>query len=247
VGIDHEQHAGELRHVLDAAERLQQVVALAAEAELLALGQREHGAVLLHLLEAAQALERALHGLEVGERAAEPALGDVELAGSRGLLADDVLRLLLGADEQHRLAARADVDDRLERAAEQLDRVLQVDDVDAVARAEDEGLHLRVPAAGVVAEVDARLEQLAHRDGRRAGIAHRVGLGGFHVVLRWFPPAPSSAPGTRVERARPGASEAVSFGSSPVFRGRARSTTRPERAQARESAWFPVSVLPCEP
>jgi hypothetical protein len=38
--------------------------------------------------------------------------------------------------------------------------VLQVDDVDAVAGAEDVLLHLRVPPAGVVAEVNARLEEL---------------------------------------------------------------------------------------
>src|SRR5262249_7715465 len=60
---------------------------------------------------------------------------------------------------------RRGVDDRLERLAEQLDRVLQVDDVNAVAGAEDELLHLRVPPAGVVSEVHARLEQGAHADG----------------------------------------------------------------------------------
>ena len=41
-------------------------------------------------------------------------------------------------------------------------RLLQVDDVDAVALGEDEALHLGVPAAGLVSEVDTALEQLAH-------------------------------------------------------------------------------------
>ena len=43
-------------------------------------------------------------------------------------------------------------------------RLLQVDDVDAVALGEDEALHLRVPATGLVPEVDAALEQLLHGD-----------------------------------------------------------------------------------
>ena len=44
-------------------------------------------------------------------------------------------------------------------------RLLQVDDVDAVALAEDVVLHLRVPALGLVPEVDAGFEQLLHGDG----------------------------------------------------------------------------------
>ena len=40
----------------------------------------------------------------------------------------------------------------------------QVDDVDAVPFAEDVFLHLRVPALGLVAEVNARLQQILHRD-----------------------------------------------------------------------------------
>ena len=43
-------------------------------------------------------------------------------------------------------------------------RLLQVDDVDAAALAEDERLHLGVPAPGLVAEVDAGLQQLLHRE-----------------------------------------------------------------------------------
>jgi hypothetical protein len=148
-------------------------------------------AVLFLLLELAQPIERSLDRLEVGERAAQPALRDIELPGPRRLLADHVLRLLLGAHEKDLIAARADVDDRLERRAEQLDRVLQVDDVDAVARTEDERLHLRVPAPGVVAEVNPGLEQLPHRDGRAARVLRVCSFHDFSVV----PPASSPATG----------------------------------------------------
>src|SRR5262249_56333082 len=43
-------------------------------------------------------------------------------------------------------------------------RLVQIDDVDAVALAEDEATHLRVPTARLVAEMDAGLQQLLHGD-----------------------------------------------------------------------------------
>jgi hypothetical protein len=40
--------------------------------------------------------------------------------------------------------------------------LLQVDDVDLVTLAEDEGGHLRVPEAGLMSEMDARFQHLSH-------------------------------------------------------------------------------------
>lgn len=81
-------------------------------------------------------------------------------------LGDRLLRLALGADEQH-LAARGDGRaDEFQRTREQRHGLRQVDDVDAVAITEDVGLHLRVPAVGLVAEVRAGLDELLHRDDR---------------------------------------------------------------------------------
>ena len=50
------------------------------------------------------------------------------------------------------------------RGVDAVERLLQIDDVDAVALAEDEPLHLRVPAPGLVTEVDTGLQQLLHGD-----------------------------------------------------------------------------------
>jgi hypothetical protein len=47
----------------------------------------------------------------------------------------------------------------------QLHRLLEVDDVDLVALAEDVLGHLRIPVARLVAEMDAGLQHLTHRDG----------------------------------------------------------------------------------
>ena len=76
----------------------------------------------------------------------------------------DLLRLALRADEQDVAAAGDGLGDEVERALEEARRLVEVDDVDAVARAVDERPHLRVPALGLVTEVDARVEELAHAE-----------------------------------------------------------------------------------
>ena len=71
-------------------------------------------------------------------------------------------------------------------------RLLQVDDVDAVALGEDEALHLGVPAAGLVSEVDTALEQLAHgHDGH--GTSFRRAPRGARVKAD-----PSAGPASRL-------------------------------------------------
>ena len=107
---------------------------------------------------------RARDRLVVGQQAAEPAVVDVRHAGRGGDLLDAVAGLLLGADEQDRAAAVRDLAGELLGLLEQGLRLEQVDDVDAVALAVDETAHLRVPAAGLVAEVDSGFQQLLETD-----------------------------------------------------------------------------------
>src|SRR5207302_6790819 len=91
------------------------------------------------------------------------------------------LRLALGADEQNSLAFDGGILHKLGRVLEHLQRLLKIDDVNAVALAEDEFLHLGVPALGLVPEVDARFEQLFHGDVRQT-----TSLYGLHPPrYRW--------------------------------------------------------------
>jgi hypothetical protein len=153
-----------LVHVADAREVLLELRELARQLDDFLLRQAIEGAVRLHLLDGAEALDRALDGLEVGQHAAEPAVVDVELPGALRLFGDDLLGLLLRADEEDLLALRDEVRQPIEGPIEEPDRLLQVDDVDAVSRAEDVGLHLRIPTTGLVPEVGPRLQHLAHSD-----------------------------------------------------------------------------------
>jgi hypothetical protein len=45
-----------------------------------------------------------------------------------------------------------------------MEGLVEVDDVDAGAFTEDEPLHLWIPSPGLMPEMDARLQQLLHRD-----------------------------------------------------------------------------------
>ena len=76
----------------------------------------------------------------------------------------DVLRLALGADEEDAPVVARELPHELGGLIEHLDRLLQIDDVDPASTTEDVPLHLRVPATGLVTEVNAGFEQLLHRD-----------------------------------------------------------------------------------
>src|SRR5690606_8278818 len=82
--VDHEQRVGQAAHFLDAAQRGQQLVALTAQAQHFVLDQLLEGAVGLGGLQLLEAADRLLHGGEVGQRAAQPALGHVRHAATLG-------------------------------------------------------------------------------------------------------------------------------------------------------------------
>ena len=150
--------SGALSRLVETAEVARQLLVLARELELLLLREALERAGLDHVLELAHALDALVDRPEVREHAAQPAEVDVGHPGPRCLLLDRVLDLLLGGDEQDRAAAGDEVAGERVGLFDPADRLLQVEDVDAVALREDESLHLRVPTAGLVAEMDPSLE-----------------------------------------------------------------------------------------
>ena len=163
VGVDHEDQIRQAAHVLDAAERALQLVALAGQLQGLLLGETDRG-LGEPAFELAQAADRVRDRLPVGQHAAEPAVVDVVLARAAGAAGDRLLRLALGADEQDPAAARGDVAGRDQRLVQQRHGLGQVDDVHAVAHTEQIRRHPGIPAPGLMTEMDAGLEQLAHRE-----------------------------------------------------------------------------------
>ena len=124
----------------------------------LELARVAHALVFLHLVDA------LLDGLEVGEHAAEPTLVHIRHAALLGVRLNRILSLTLGTDEHDRSAVRSEVPNVGVRVLETVERLIQIEDVDPVALAMDESLHLRIPTPRLMTEVDARVEQLLHRD-----------------------------------------------------------------------------------
>src|SRR5262249_38717202 len=153
---------------------------LALDLQHLFLGHALEGAVLRHPLDGAQPLDRALDRAKIGEGSTQPAIGYEELTAPFGLFLNDLLRLLLGAHEQHAVATANRVDQEAVGTTEQPHSMLQINDMDAVTRPEDVRPHLRVPAFGLVPKVYASLQKLAHRD---RGILRL--LLSFHPILRF--------------------------------------------------------------
>ena len=174
--VQDEHGIGEALHLGDAPEVALELLELAAEEQGFLLGHGfelaggAHAAVLLHLG------HPLADGLEVREHAAQPPLVDVRHADLLGVALDRVLRLLLRADEEHGATVGDEVADEAVGGLDPNQRLLEIDDVDAAALTEDEALHLRVPTAGLVSEVDTGFEQLLHGDDGHDGLPSRGSL-----------------------------------------------------------------------
>jgi hypothetical protein len=81
----------------------------------------------------------------------------------RGFL-NGLLGLFLGAHEEHALAFAHGVREKIAGGFELAKRFAEVDDVDAVASIEDKRLHLGIPPFGLVAEMNAGVQQFLNAD-----------------------------------------------------------------------------------
>ncbi len=94
-------------------------------------------------------------GVVVGEHSAQPALIDEGHSHALGVTADRLLSLLLGSNEQNRAAFCDSVAYKGVGLLDSVQGLNEVDHIDAATLAVDESLHLGIPTAGLVSEVDA--------------------------------------------------------------------------------------------
>ena len=176
--VNDDDGTGLLGHIGDTGQILLKLVELAAEHRgfLLVLG--ELAAVSLGgSLELTHALDGRTDRLGVGERTAEPALGDVELADGGRAVLDEFGNLLLGGDEEDVLTGENGVAEELGGFVEESDALGEVDDVDTVALIEDITFHLRVPTLRLVTEVETGVEHILESNTRKGGGRH------FHLFI----------------------------------------------------------------
>ena len=149
-------------HLGNAAKHPLQLGAFPGQHEDFLLGTTLKTALRLHCLQFLHAVQTLRHGLEVGEHTAQPPVVHIRHANTLSLFLDGFLGLLLGANIQNGAAVGDGFLDELESLINVGEGLLQVNDVDAVAFSEDEAAHLRVPTAGLMAEVHTRVQKLAH-------------------------------------------------------------------------------------
>ena len=167
--VDDEDHVGQAVGLTQAAEHALQLFELVLQTDGFLLRQRLELAGFFAPLEVFHAPQARQNGGEVGQRAAHPALVDEWHASLGGLFGDGVLGLLLGADEQHGFAFGGLLTDKRHSLVEATHRLLQIDDVDAVALGEDERPHTRIPPTRLMAKMHPRFEQGLHLDRCRHG------------------------------------------------------------------------------
>ncbi len=100
-------------------------------------------------------INTGLDGAEVGESAAQPALIDIIHAAALGFRFDRFLGLFLGADEENGAAVSHDLFDKFLGFDQQFDRLLQVNDMNAITFGEDIFLHPGMPTAGLMTEMSS--------------------------------------------------------------------------------------------
>src|SRR6185312_7521783 len=173
--VDHEHGIRERVHVLDPAEAPLELFHLAAQLGRLFLATLLQSPGGSQLSDLPEPLDGLADGLEVREHAAQPALVHERLAGPLGLLLDRLTRGALGADEEDRAPVGDHALDEVRGLRIERLRLLQIDDVDLVAFAEDERGHLRVPEAGLMSKMDPRLQHLSHGHAGHGKSPVRVG------------------------------------------------------------------------
>ncbi|CAB4700097.1 unannotated protein [freshwater metagenome] len=77
---------------------------------------------------------------------------------------DWILSLLLSADKQHGSSVGDKVTDKGVRLFDTTQGLMQVDQVDTTAITVDESLHLGIPTAGLMAEMNSGIQELLHSD-----------------------------------------------------------------------------------
>ncbi len=99
--------------------------------------------------------------MEVSKHPTDIALDDIRLARVHSLLGYGQLGLLFGADEKNLASGFGHSSDKLSSPLEKIERLVEVDDVDAGPLGEHILFHLRVPPARLVPEVDPGLQKFS--------------------------------------------------------------------------------------
>ncbi len=160
--VDHEQRCRQTFHVLDAAQAAVQLFQFALHHQRFFLGDFFIPAVGSDLFQFAQTLDGFLHGLVVGQHAAQPAMIHERRIRAHCFFLQNIASLTFGRNEQDGALLRGQLAHEILRLGEHRDGLFQIDDVNFVAMTEDERCHLGIPKTCLVPEMHTRFQHLTH-------------------------------------------------------------------------------------
>ena len=160
--INDEQCVGQSLHVLDAAQAALQFDALTGQLQHFLLNQVIDAAVLTHSLKLFESLDGRADGAVVGQHAAQPAVRDKWHAAPPCFFFHGCARGPLRAYEHDGTTLGRQFADETHRVVQHRQRFFQVDDVDLATGPKNIGGHFGVPITGLVTEMYACFEHLAH-------------------------------------------------------------------------------------
>jgi len=142
----------------------------AFEARHFLLGKQFVPAIGCHQIQLLEPFDGLLDCREVSQQATQPPLVDEVHSTALSFFLNCVLRLSFGSDEQNVFALVCQLGDELSSFFKKPQCLLEIDDVDPVAFAEDILLHLRVPTFRLMSEMYTSLQKLLHCDRRQINL-----------------------------------------------------------------------------
>ncbi len=119
-----------------------------------------------HLSKVFETLDRSAYSAEVSQHTAQPAVIDKRHTTTPGFFTNRFAGSTLGADKHDFTFFGSDLAEVIHRVLAQGHGLLEIDDMDLVALAENKGSHFGVPETGLVTEMHARFQHFTHGDVR---------------------------------------------------------------------------------
>ena len=158
-GVNDDQSVWQSVHGANATKVALELHPFAVEASEFLFGHGLELGLFLDFLEVIEAGNAFADGFHVGEHATEPAVIDVELSAGFCCFTNGFLGLAFATDEEDLLLLAGQFTEELGSDVDLFDGFLDIEDVDLVPGFQDERLHLGVPTAGLVAEVDSGFDE----------------------------------------------------------------------------------------
>ena len=159
VGVNDPDGAWNFHHVSDTAKHMLQLDLLATKDKEFLLSQvRTCYVVKINYFKFFEALKALVNSAEVGKHSTQPAVIHIRHSHAGSLLSNCFLRLLLRSDKHDAATVSHGLLNKFVCTIDVGKRLLQINNVNAIALGENKALHLGIPTTGLVPEVNAAIE-----------------------------------------------------------------------------------------